>query len=259
MHEEISQTSLAIFAKLVGLLGRADFADELIIQLNNFAEVNHISLVHMEQDGEISYILSSSDDSVNITKSMQQLYLSIFYKIDPNTEFLSHFDEGERVILKRLKQKDIEDSDYRRLWYEKMGIIDRTSIITKEDKGLYCLNLFRAKTAFTPSDMESFDHLKVFLSALVVKHAHMSGSLSTFMDRRVQVRNIIERLHHVDASLTTREKEVCARIILGMSSEGIGLDLDIKTQSVLTYRKRAYARLNISSQNELFAKCLMNA
>lgn len=51
--------------------------------------------------------------------------------------------------------------------------------------------------------------------------------------------------------LTAREIAVCARTILGVTAEGIALDLGIKQTSVLTYRRRAYARLNINSINQL--------
>ena len=54
------------------------------------------------------------------------------------------------------------------------------------------------------------------------------------------------------AALTGREKEVCLRILSGFSSEAIAADLGISLHSALTYRKRAYDRLGISSQNELF-------
>jgi len=53
--------------------------------------------------------------------------------------------------------------------------------------------------------------------------------------------------------LTHREKEVCLRILSGFSSEAISIELGISLQSTFTYRKRAYDRLGISSQNELFA------
>ncbi len=55
------------------------------------------------------------------------------------------------------------------------------------------------------------------------------------------------------ADLTGREQEVCRRILLGFSSEAISQALGISLHSTLTYRKRAYERLGISSQNELFA------
>jgi len=40
-------------------------------------------------------------------------------------------------------------------------------------------------------------------------------------------------------------------IASGLSSHVIALELGISINTVLTYRKRAYARLDISSQNEL--------
>jgi DNA-binding CsgD family transcriptional regulator len=55
------------------------------------------------------------------------------------------------------------------------------------------------------------------------------------------------------ASLTAREKQVSLRILSGFSSEAISADLGIGLQSTLTYRKRAYDKLGICSQNELFA------
>jgi DNA-binding CsgD family transcriptional regulator len=61
---------------------------------------------------------------------------------------------------------------------------------------------------------------------------------------------------HEGARLTEREADVCARIVLGMSTTGIALDLRISKNTVATLRKRAYDRLGISSQNELFAICL---
>jgi DNA-binding CsgD family transcriptional regulator len=60
------------------------------------------------------------------------------------------------------------------------------------------------------------------------------------------------RLVALDRALTPRELDVCARTLIGLTAEGIALDLNIKKSSVFTYRKRAYARLGISSQNQLF-------
>lgn len=60
------------------------------------------------------------------------------------------------------------------------------------------------------------------------------------------------RLAALGRGMTQRELDVCARTLIGLTAEGIALDLNIKKTSVLTYRKRAYARLGISSQTQLF-------
>jgi len=54
--------------------------------------------------------------------------------------------------------------------------------------------------------------------------------------------------------LTQREADVCAAIALGYTTVGIGLNLGISVNTVATHRKRAYAKLGISCQNELFAR-----
>jgi len=56
--------------------------------------------------------------------------------------------------------------------------------------------------------------------------------------------------------LSSREAAICARIVTGYSNEAIALDLGISFHSVRTYRRRAYEKLNVTSQNELFAQIL---
>lgn len=244
-------------AELIISLGNADFPAKLLKQLTQLTTINHLSLVHMEERDSVTYVFSASDEQVNITKTMQQLYLSIFYRLDPNKEFLDHFSNQQKILVRRLQPQEIKDLYYRKLWYEKMRIVDRLSILSEGDKGLYCLNLFRTGEPFSDVDIDTFEKFSPVLSALVIRHARLNGSLSSFMTRDTQIETLIERLNNIERSLTKREKDVCSRILLGMSSEGIALDLDIKMQSVQTYRKRAYARLNITSQNELFSLCLI--
>lgn len=243
-------------ANIINNLGSSSFPDSLLDALNQECELNHLSLVHLEQNDRITFILSASSKDVVITKTMQHLYLSIYHRLDPNKDFLNHLSEEKSILVQRMQHQDIQDQEYRKLWYEKMGIVDRVSILTKADKGLYCLNLFRTEQPFNEKEINFLTEISNLLSALTIKHTRLSGSLSSFMTRDTQIETLMERLTRIETNLTQREKEVCARILLGMSSEGIGLDLGVKMQSVLTYRKRAYARLNISSQNELFALCL---
>lgn len=256
MKDKSRQLEYRDIAETIDSLGDPRFPETLLNTLNRICELNHLSLVHLEEKDRVTYIMSASGPGVSITQTMQQLYLSIYYRLDPNKEFLDHFKEEQTVILRRLQPSDIQDQDYRKLWYQKMGIVDRFSVLTKADKGLYCLNLFRTTTPFSDDDIEMLSSIGELLSSLTTKQARLSGALSSFMTRDTQIETLMARLAKINSSLTQREKEVCARVLLGMSSEGIGLDLEIKMQSVLTYRKRAYAKMNISSQNELFALCL---
>lgn len=51
--------------------------------------------------------------------------------------------------------------------------------------------------------------------------------------------------------LTNREIEVCSRIIYGLSTLGIAVDLSLGEETVRTYRKRAYQRLALGTERQL--------
>lgn len=57
------------------------------------------------------------------------------------------------------------------------------------------------------------------------------------------------------AVLTERERAVCLGILSGRKTEVIASDLGIAASTAITYRKRAYAKLGISSRASLFAIC----
>ena len=61
----------------------------------------------------------------------------------------------------------------------------------------------------------------------------------------------LDRLRYLCPSMPRRQLEVCALIVRGYFSQAIALKLGISLNTVLTFRRRAYARLRISSQNEL--------
>jgi DNA-binding CsgD family transcriptional regulator len=52
-------------------------------------------------------------------------------------------------------------------------------------------------------------------------------------------------------ALRVREIEVCARIIYGLSTLGIAVDLSLGEETVRTYRKRAYQRLALGTERQL--------
>ena len=65
-----------------------------------------------------------------------------------------------------------------------------------------------------------------------------------------------ERLYALRPDLTTREADVCVRLLQGMTHDGIAADLGVSLTTVKTYRNRAFDRLGIHFRNELFARVL---
>ncbi len=115
---------------------------------------------------------------------------------------------------------------------------------------LYRLNFYAGGRygRFADSDISRIMGSADLLLALLVKH----DATGFETNRRTRLRIVSRtRLRLVSPKMPQREAEVCTAIMLGMTSEAIALKLGISVNTVLTYRKRAYGRLNISCQNEL--------
>ena len=67
---------------------------------------------------------------------------------------------------------------------------------------------------------------------------------------------MLARVRSVCPDLSKRELDVLRGVLEGHTAVEIAELMGIKPSSVLTYQKRAYQRLGISSQRQLFALCL---
>src|SRR5690606_38171855 len=147
----------------------------------------------------------------------------------------------------RIRPEDISSEEFRRRFFDQAGIVERVSIIQRGAHEWRVINVARHRSTGIFSDGE--------LDALLAL-ARLALPMMPLNRRRAQARlpiqqHIEDRLHHICPGLTRREKEVCARATVGMSVEATAIDLGIAKTSVMTYRKRSYRRLGITSVTEL--------
>jgi DNA-binding CsgD family transcriptional regulator len=102
------------------------------------------------------------------------------------------------------------------------------------------------------------------LSAILRKHigagaaqgaAARADAAIAFDDRKesepLSCLSTIEQCIAESVEMPRRELEVCSRILFGLTSPAIALDLHLCDTTIKTYRKRAYHRLSIGSEREL--------
>jgi DNA-binding CsgD family transcriptional regulator len=88
------------------------------------------------------------------------------------------------------------------------------------------------------------------LAAIVRKHIEAANGRVAPAEPLASLSAIEQRIAQCTV-MPSREVEVCSRILFGLSSAGIAIDLDISETTVKTYRKRAYHRLSIGCEREL--------
>lgn len=109
---------------------------------------------------------------------------------------------------------------------------------------------------FRPWAVASFDRGsdadRRLLAELLHKHDALAGHGFDGKTTRSRAESLL-RARCPD--LSPREAQVCALIACGYSASRVALELNISEETVITFRKRTYRKLHISSRGELFAHC----
>jgi DNA-binding CsgD family transcriptional regulator len=246
--------TLDAFAPAIAALGRAAFASELLAALNRSVAVDHVCLMRVIDRARPPVLESASWRGGAHVAEVQRAYLNGLYRHDPNLRL----PPQPGVAICHLRRDALSHADYRETCFVRAGLLERLTVAAAGEGQLVLLNLYRLDPSgpFTTGEIAAIADLSRFLAALAQKHVGTLGVLLRSRDRADRVAALAARLHALDGRLTARERDVLARVMLGVSSEGIALDLGIGLNTVLTYRKRAYARLGVTSQAELFSLCL---
>ncbi len=247
---------MASVEDLITDLGTEGFRASLYGYLDRLSGADHVSLLRFDDDGRTRLVCTASRPHWRFPQDAQRAYLERFHAQDPNRgAFAARPQPGAQV--RRLRREQVPGADYRHYCYDAARLVDRLSVLCGEAGGWYALNLYRGRErgAFSESESARLHGQAALLAALCVKHDRLRLE-RTDDAAPAGVEACAARLAPLQRGLSRRELAVAARVLAGMTSEGIALDLGIGLQSVLTYRKRAYAKLGVAGQRQLFALAL---
>jgi len=242
------------FAPAIAALGREAFASELLAALNQSVPVDHVCLMRVADRARPPVLESASWRGGAHVAEVQRAYLNGLYRFDPNMNLPAQTG----VAFRHLRRDGVAHAGYREACFGRAGLLERITVAAADAGQLVLLNLYRLEPSgpFAADEIAAIEALSRFLAALSIKHVGTLGMLLRSRDRGDRIAALAARLHALDGRLTARERDVLSRVMLGVTSEGIALDLGIGLNTVLTYRKRAYTRLGVTSQAELFSLCL---
>lgn len=247
------------FAETIEAIGTPRFNERLIAAINHLARADYLNVfVYSPREG-MSQISVASLLGDAAARSLTRAYTEGYYKFDPNFSDMATPRRSRKVIVRRLNLDACTSEEYKRKFFGQSRLIDKIALIWYADHSSYNLNMYRLRGSPTYSrdDMELVTRYARFLVSIVRQHCQhfnvqkdlRAGRMLSFVQR---IANIAER------PLTPRERDVIGRIALGARAEAIALDLGIGFESVVSHRKRAYAKLGITSQSELFGLCINN-
>jgi DNA-binding CsgD family transcriptional regulator len=175
-------------------------------------------------------------------------YSKSYHRVDPVCDAYQAAPQLGDVAFLRLRPRDIASHGFRRRFFDDAGIVERVSILQKGGESWRVLNVARhvSDGYFSDDELDRLIGLACLtLPMLPLNRTHAVPAAQLTVDQ-------LERRFAVRfGRLTPRERQVCARAVIGMTVEATAIDLGIAKTSVLTYRQRAYQRLRISGPYEL--------
>ncbi len=239
-----------VLADLIGQLGQPRFTSALLEGLNPVVPAASFSIYQTGHSCVPQLFMSGSFGVPDTTRDCWRAYLSGPYLSD---QTLVHDSAGDTPLLCHITAQEVPVQHRARV-YEAHGVAERVSVVQQTGASLLALNFYRHQhqRPFSDQQVAGFADMAPALLALAKKHIALS-SPPPITDPLAAWQ---QRLRQLNPALTPRELDVCARLLTGMTQDGIASDLGLSLPSVKTYRNRAFARLGIHFRNELFALLL---
>lgn len=254
-HVSLPVATLAAFGKVVPELGTRQFDAALLAAVESAVAVDSIATVTAQPGGSVGILGVGSRNNLASARSMTRAYATQHYALDPNFGDLTRRRWG--VLVRRHDARRLDSRAYQARFFGRSGAVDKVAYIWWANDVGYYANLYRLEPNVAFSDAEV---------ALLRALAPMVASLYGAHDARLQVaaarrdgdpeRMAEAIVGSLGVRLSARERLVLSRTLLGIRTEGVSLALGVKPSTVVTLRQRAYAKLGISTQAELFALCL---
>ncbi len=254
MHEERDRDRMLMprLAGVIGSIGASRFDERLAELVTATAAIDQFTVFAWNGGGADGCLFSWHRAQPELTATLCRRYVEgRYFEHDLGLVRLRRAESRSGLV----RCEQIEDDSYRRVFFDRPRLGAKLSVL---DGGVY-LNFYkRAGDEFSEAEIDNLAAVSPVLSQGLLRHRSLSkgAGAAPVPPKLGEVQRL---LASKAARLTPRELAVCARTVCGYSAEAIGLDLAIAQSSVATYRKRAYGKLGISSQHELFALCLSAA
>lgn len=155
--------------------------------------------------------------------------------------------------LRDLSPSGFRESEYYRSWYRNCGYQDECGyLIPIGEDGFVNIALGKrqSRARFSKKQLEIYQSILPTVEVLCQQHWVESGKPSVGVNLRAQLNSALDAFG--SSLLTDRETQVINLVLHGHSTKTLAEKLSISMETVKLHRKHAYAKLEVSSQAELF-------
>ncbi|MBN3854136.1 helix-turn-helix transcriptional regulator [Paraburkholderia sp. Ac-20340] len=253
---------LSRVTRLVSAIGGGDsnaLATEVLNLLGPATSVSQCTVFAYEFGNRPRTVSVADHRGGRFLRDVADTYARLFYALDGNQRIVTGeaaSQPGNSLVLHWQSSEDIAHEGYRQTCYATPNVSDRLSLLLQPAADIWLsVNLYRERDAgmFQPGQVELVESLAPLIGEATKHHYALRGQSQMGIPQLM-----LARLRSLCPELSKRELDALRGVLEGLSAAEIAEHMGVKPSSVVTYQKRAYRRLGISSQRQLFALCLAN-
>lgn len=192
------------------------------------------------------------------TTNRVKQYIDSYYRYDPVLGNLpiSREHNTSTSFYTVLNQTDIENEDYRSVFFQKPKFEKALVFAIKEKQGWNLLQFYMEENIVDENLLQQLGELAAVVYPACKRHALNTDFSTTLESRPRTLDRLLLLLENRFPQLTDRERQVCALTIIGNKTQKISDELDLSINTVVTYRRRAYDKLAISNAYSLVSELI---
>lgn len=246
-------------AQLVAAIGQVDanaLAGAMLATLGAASPVCQCTIFAYEFGNRPRTLAVADRRGGRFLQDIAEHYARYYYALDGNQAVIKAAPRAPdtSIVLHRQNSADIDHAAYRDACYGRPHVSERVALLLQPAPRIWLsLNFYRDRSHgdFPPADIARLESVAPLLAQSARQHYALHARHGADVSPLVLARLLA---HCPD--LSKRELDVVRGVLAGHDGAAIAEAMGIAPSSVATYRKRAYRRLGIHSQHQLFALSL---
>lgn len=258
MGKALETLPVSHIASLLGAIGNRDphaFAGEVLRTLDPVIGAAQCTVFAYEFSKRPRTVSVADHRGGSFLTDVAEHYTRLYYSLDGNQKIIMSAVAPQQPVLHRQSRDEIAHEGYRAACYERPNVGDRISLLTPSEPGIWlAINLYRDQRQgrFDADEVAQIESIAPVLAHAARHHYALSEAKNPSGISALSR----SRLRSAGPDLSQREFDALCGVLEGLTAKDIAERMGIAANSVVTYQKRGYRRLGISSQRELFALCV---
>lgn len=240
-------------ADAIAALTQQDFPEKIAGVLTDLAGADDATLLLFREGGLPTVAFNTPPTGGR--KTTLDTYLKGAFLLDPYYRSAALQNRFGVFQLRDLAPAGFKDSEYYKSWYGRSGFNDECGLLISLEDGFIHISLamMQSGSRFNKRQVSLLNEAFPSIEALARAHwqdLESANASATTPTLRQQLHDSLAAFG--SSVLTRRERQVIELVLLGNSTRIIAEKLGISTETIKLHRKHAYAKLDVSSQAELF-------